>query len=96
MGFLRVVVATIGLATLGFVGLGNAWGQDSTVPDADPIARVNGQPILSRDFNLAVQIQFRRRGPGHRGLQDLRAVRERVQETLANRNLNHGTSMAYR
>ncbi len=42
------------------------------------MARVNGQAILRRDFDLAVQLQFAGRRPAAIGLQELRAVREKV------------------
>ena len=53
-------------------------------PDAgnEVVATVNGRSISERDFNLAVQLQFRRRGPGQRRLNDLRSVRETVLESL--------------
>lgn len=52
-------------------------------PSKDPavVARVNGKPILRRDFDLAVQLQFRGRAPGV-GLGELRAARERILEAL--------------
>ena len=48
----------------------------------DVIARVNGGPILRRDFDLMVQVQFRQRGPGQRRHEDLQAVREAALDTL--------------
>src|SRR5262250_1798606 len=42
---------------------------------SDVIARVNGSPVLRRDFDLLVQVQFRQRGPGQRRHEDLDAVR---------------------
>jgi len=49
---------------------------------ADAVARVNGRPILRRDFEAAVQLQFRGRRAGRDGLGDLNAVREQVLERL--------------
>ncbi len=50
--------------------------------EADLVARVNGQAILRRDFELAVQLHFSGRRPGAVGLQELRAAREKVLEKL--------------
>ena len=69
---------------------GPARAQASEDPGAaglETIARVNGQPILRRDYDLAVQLRFRRRGPGRRGIDDLRAVRESVVQTLIDNEL---------
>jgi peptidyl-prolyl cis-trans isomerase C len=53
---------------------------------SDVMARVNGHPILRRDFDLAVQMQFRgRRNPV--GLKELQAVRDRVLEGLIENEL---------
>jgi peptidyl-prolyl cis-trans isomerase C len=53
---------------------------------SDVVARVNGHPILRRDFDLAVQIQFRgRRTPV--GLNELQAVRDKVLEGLIENEL---------
>ena len=50
------------------------------------VARVNGRPILRRDFDLAVQIQFRgRRSPV--GLKELQAVRDKILERLIENEL---------
>lgn len=58
-----------------------AKGKAAADPGAEAVARVNGRPILRRDFDLAVQIQFRgRRSPI--GLPELQAMRERVLERL--------------
>jgi peptidyl-prolyl cis-trans isomerase C len=48
----------------------------------DVIARVNGSPILRRDFDLMVQVQFRQRGPGQRRHEDLQTVRDAALDTL--------------
>ena len=48
----------------------------------DVVARVNGRPILRRDFELAVQLQFGGRRRQAVGLEQLRATREQVLETL--------------
>jgi peptidyl-prolyl cis-trans isomerase C len=49
---------------------------------SDVVARVNGSPILRRDFDVMVQVQFRQRGPGQRRHEDLDAVRKAALETL--------------
>ena len=50
------------------------------------MARVNGHPILRRDFDLAVQLQFRgRRNPV--GLKELQALRDQVLEGLIDNEL---------
>ena len=52
----------------------------------DVMARVNGHPILRRDFDLAVQMQFRgRRNPV--GLKELQSVRDKVLEGLIENEL---------
>ena len=52
----------------------------------DVMARVNGHPILRRDFDLAVQLQFRgRRNPV--GLKELQALRDQVLEGLIDNEL---------
>jgi peptidyl-prolyl cis-trans isomerase C len=48
----------------------------------DVIARVDGRPILRRDYDLAVQLQFQGRRTGSVSLEELRAVRHRVLEGL--------------
>ena len=47
-----------------------------------PVARVNGQPVTRRDFDLMVQVLFRQRGPGQRGHEDLKATRQAALDTL--------------
>ncbi|HEV8701200.1 MAG TPA: peptidylprolyl isomerase [Candidatus Polarisedimenticolia bacterium] len=54
---------------------------------ADSVARVNGRPILRRDFEAAVQLQFRGRRPGRDGLKELQSVREKVLEQLIENEL---------
>lgn len=54
---------------------------------SNAVARVNGRPILRRDFEAAVQLQFRGRRAGQDGLRDLQAVRERVLERLIENEL---------
>jgi parvulin-like peptidyl-prolyl isomerase len=51
------------------------------------VARVNGAPILRRDFDLAVQVEFRRHGPDARRHTDLQAVRAAVLDTLVDNEL---------
>jgi peptidyl-prolyl cis-trans isomerase C len=62
-------------------------GKPVAAPSAsEAVARVNGRPILRRDFDLAVQIQFRgRRAPV--GLKELRATRDAVLERLIEQEL---------
>jgi len=54
---------------------------------ADVVARVNGRPILRRDFDLAVQIQFRSRRPSNVGLKELQVARAKVLEHLIENEL---------
>ncbi|HET6278258.1 MAG TPA: peptidylprolyl isomerase [Candidatus Polarisedimenticolia bacterium] len=68
-------------------GAGLALGQEATPSGRQVAARVNGNDIMTSSFNLAVQMQFRRRGPGERGHDDLDAVRERALETLIDNEL---------
>jgi peptidyl-prolyl cis-trans isomerase C len=51
------------------------------------VARVNGQPILRRDFDMAVQLAFRQRGRGERRHEDLQAARDAVLESLIDNEL---------
>lgn len=51
------------------------------------VARVNGTPILRRDFDVAVQVEFRRRAPDARRHEDLQAVRSAVLENLIDNEL---------
>src|SRR5437867_2819485 len=53
---------------------------------ADVMARVNGRPILRRDFDLAVQIQFRGRRRAV-GLKELQVTRDQVLERLIENEL---------
>ena len=59
----------------------------SSSAGAGVVARVNGAPILRRDFDLAVQVEFRRRGPDARRHTDLQAVRAAVLDTLVDNEL---------
>jgi peptidyl-prolyl cis-trans isomerase C len=57
-------------------------------PSSDaPVARVNGQPITRRDFDLMVQVLFRQLGPGQRGHEDLKATRQAALDTLIDHEL---------
>ena len=56
-------------------------------PVVEVVARVNGRPILRRDFDLAVQLQFRARSAGNVGIEELRVVREKVLEQLIDSEL---------
>src|SRR5207245_6377005 len=80
----RGSAACLLLAILAVVPAGGAGktagGRPSSSPSNDAVARVNGQPILGRDFDLAVQLRFSGRRPANVGLQELRAVREKVLE----------------
>ncbi len=51
------------------------------------VARVNGVPIPRRAFDMAVQMQFRQRGPGERRHEDLQAVRDKALEALIDNEL---------
>lgn len=51
------------------------------------VARVNGNPIARRDYDLMVQVRFRQRGPGQRRYEDLQAVRQAVLEGLIDNEL---------
>jgi len=54
--------------------------------DLEAVARVNGHPILRREFDFAVQMQFRgRRDPV--GLRELQATRDAVLELLIDQEL---------
>ena len=57
-----------------------------SAPDA-PVARVNGQTITRRDFDLMVQVLFRQRGRGQRGHEDLKATRQAALDTLIDNEL---------
>lgn len=72
------------LLAIGAPGLAAPPAGDSR---ADVVAKVNGRPILRRDFELAVQLQFRGRRTGNVGLRELQAVREKVLERLIENEL---------
>lgn len=72
------------LLAIGAPGLAAPAAGDSR---ADVVAKVNGRPILRRDFELAVQLQFRGRRTGNVGLKELQAVREKVLERLIENEL---------
>lgn len=55
-------------------------------PDA-PVAKVNGAPLLRRDFDLMVQMIFRKRGAGERSHADLEAVRQAALDILIDNEL---------
>jgi peptidyl-prolyl cis-trans isomerase C len=64
-------------------GKGRAAGVPS---DPEAVARVNGHPILRREFDFAVQMQFRgRRNPV--GLRELQETRDAVLELLIDQEL---------
>src|SRR5262245_16104073 len=56
-------------------------------PAGSVVARVNGQPILRRDFDMAVQLAFQQRGRGERRPEDLEAARGAVLESLIDNEL---------
>src|SRR5262245_12550177 len=60
--------------------------QGAMRPDA-PVAKVNGAPLLRRDFDLMVQIIFRKRGTGERSHADLEAVRQAALDILIDNEL---------
>jgi parvulin-like peptidyl-prolyl isomerase len=68
-------------------GVGPVRGQEVTSSDGQVVARVNDHEITMSSFNLAVQMQFRRRGPGQRGHQDLNMVRAHALDTLIDNEL---------
>lgn len=47
-----------------------------------PVARVNGRPILRSEFDMAVQLQFTNKHGNRVGVGELRATREKVLESL--------------
>jgi peptidyl-prolyl cis-trans isomerase C len=61
----------------------------------DAVARVNGRPILRRDFDLAVQLQFQGRRAGV-PLAELRATRAKVLEGLIDSELLYQEAMQSR
>jgi len=68
-------------------GIVPVWGQEGTPSSGQIAARVNGQDISMSSFNLAVQMQFRRRSLDRRGHEDLSAVREQALDTLIDNEL---------
>ena len=83
---LRLLVPALSgvLLAIGAPGLAAPPAGDSR---ADVVAKVNGRPILRRDFEFAVQLQFRGRRAGNVGLKELQAVREKVLERLIENEL---------
>ena len=81
---LRAAVLLGMLLLIGAPGLAAPATQEAP---ADAVAHVNGRPILRRDFEAAVQLQFRGRRAGQDGLKDLQAVREKVLERLIENEL---------
>jgi len=55
-------------------------------PDA-PVAKVNGTPLTRRDYDLTVQVLFRKRGPGQRSHADLESVRQAALDLLIDNEL---------
>ncbi len=62
-------------------------------PADDVVGRVNGQAILRRDFELAVQIHFAGRRPANVRLTELQAVREKVLDKLIDSELLHQSAV---
>ena len=58
----------------------------ATRPDA-PIAKVNGSPLTRRDYELMVQVLFRKRGFGQRSHADLESVRKAALDLLIDNEL---------
>jgi len=57
------------------------------------VGRVNGQAILRRDFELAVQIHFAGRRPANVRLKELQAVREKILDKLIDSELLHQSAV---
>ncbi|HYV17633.1 MAG TPA: peptidylprolyl isomerase [Verrucomicrobiae bacterium] len=55
-------------------------------PDA-AVAKVNGMPLTRRDYDLTVQVLFRKRGPGQRSHADLESVRQAALDLLIDNEL---------
>ncbi len=55
-------------------------------PDA-PVAKVNGSPLTRRDYDLTVQVLFRKRGAGQRSHADLESVRQAALDLLIDNEL---------
>ncbi len=81
------VLALIVLFSVCAPGTAPVLGQAVAPTAQEAIATVNGQEILVREFDLAVQIQFRRRRLNERGLQDLQAVRQNALDSLIENEL---------
>ncbi len=81
-------VRAVSLAVLALCGAAaasdtTAQAQGGSRPSGDDvIARVDGRPILRRDYDLAVQLQFQGRRTGSVSLGELRSVRRKVLEGL--------------
>jgi peptidyl-prolyl cis-trans isomerase C len=81
----RAAVLGCLLALAAWSGIGRAAGRTGQ-PPADVVARVNGRPILRRDFDLAVQLSLRRRR-GDVSLEDLKTARAAVLDALIDNEL---------
>ncbi|HET8946412.1 MAG TPA: peptidyl-prolyl cis-trans isomerase [Candidatus Polarisedimenticolia bacterium] len=55
-------------------------------PDS-PVAKVNGSPLTRRDYDLTVQVLFRKRGLGQRSHADLESVRKAALDLLIDNEL---------
>ena len=65
---------------------GGPQAQGAPRPDT-PVAKVNGVPLLRRDFDLMVQMLFRKRGTGERSHADLEAVRQAALDIMIDNEL---------
>jgi len=82
IGALALVFLAAAAWTPPAIGAATTAPKPARAAGTDVIARVNGSPILRRDFDLMVQVQFRQRGPGQRRHEDLQAVRDAALDTL--------------
>jgi len=91
LGALLLLPAPVGTGpAAGVAATDQAAGKTKAAADnsaTEVVARVNGRPILRRDFDLSIQIQFRGRRPTNVGLKELQAVREKVLERLIENEL---------
>jgi parvulin-like peptidyl-prolyl isomerase len=74
----KTIAAIAGLILLGSLAPARA----ATPDDAEPVAVVNGHPILRRDFELAVELQFSGRRAATIGMEELRTMRKKVLDRL--------------
>ncbi len=77
------LLGPVALATPAVPGQAAPASADS----AEVVARVNGRPILRRDFDLAVQMQFSGRRPANVRLEELKVTRQKVLDRLIDNEL---------